>query len=374
MKVVSFMTATDKMRYMLVGENGNPVVSVLKYIRFKDQNGSARNTLRAICYQLKLFFEFLEENQLDFSVVSIDDLAAFKHFLQYGSKKVTPIGQNIVLRKARTVNVNINTVLNFYVYLIRKGDYKGSMPLMVYRSMPSFRRGFKGFLHHVNKGRSIKSNIFRTPEPKERPKVLSRDQVSVLLGACRNVRDHFLVQLLWESGMRIGELLSLWLEDFEIDGRRIHIRDRGELENLAEIKTVHSPRSIDVSSDLINLFLDYVSQCHDDDVDTNHVFIKLAGKAKGRPLEYTDVAALFKELRNRTSIYVTPHMLRHSSLTELRRAGWSVERLMKRAGHKNPETTIQLYLHPSDEEMREDWEKAEHRMKVTAKRGVQSNG
>ena len=38
--------------------------------------------------------------------------------------------------------------------------------------------------------------------------------------------------------MRIGEALALWLEDFEIDARKIHIRDRGELSNHAEIKTV----------------------------------------------------------------------------------------------------------------------------------------
>lgn len=364
MRVVSFKTAEERERYMLVDANGYPVLPVLKYIQFRDRNGSARNTLRSTCFHLKLFFEFLEKHHLDYSVINIDDLAAFKHFLQYGSKTVTPIGQNTTLRKARTVNVIINTVLNFYLYLMRKDMYKGSMPLTVYNSRPAFRRQFKGFLHHVNKGRSIKSNIFRTPEPKEVPRVLSRDQVSILLDACRNGRDYFLVQLLWESAMRIGELLSLWLEDFEIDGRRVHIVDRGELENLAEIKTVHSPRSIDVSSDLINVFLDYVSEYHDDDVDTNHVFIKLAGKSKGRPLEYGDVAALFQELRKRTGIYVTPHILRHSSLTELRRAGWTVERLQKRAGHKNPETVIQFYLHPSDEEMRDDWEKTHQHMRL----------
>ena len=110
-----------------------------------------------------------------------------------------------------------------------------------------------------------------------RPKEIGAEQVARLLDACSNSRDRFLVQLLWEGGIRIGEALALWLEDIEADARRIHVRDRGELDNLAEIKTVCSPRAIDVSSDLINLFFDYVAEYHTDEVDTNHVFIKLSG-------------------------------------------------------------------------------------------------
>ncbi|EGD50233.1 integrase [Thermoanaerobacter ethanolicus JW 200] len=99
-----------------------------------------------------------------------------------------------------------------------------------------------------------------------------------MIDACSNLRDKFLIQLLWESGFRIGECLSLWLEDFIIDARKIDLKDRGELPNLADIKTVCSPRRIDVSADLMNLYMDYVAEYHTDEVDTNHVFIKLSGK------------------------------------------------------------------------------------------------
>ena len=81
--------------------------------------------------------------------------------------------------------------------------------------------------------------------------------------------------------MRIGEALALWLEDVEPDAHRIHIVDRGELANLSEIKTVCSPRTVDVSADLINLFFEYIVEAHTDDVDTNHVFIKLSGQGNG---------------------------------------------------------------------------------------------
>lgn len=159
--------------------------------------------------------------------------------------------------------------------------------------------------------------------------------------------------------MRIGEVLALWLEDFEIDARRIHIRDRGELINLAEIKTVCSPRTLDISADLMNMYLDYITKFHTDEVDTNHVFIKISGKNRYQPLEYGDVASLFKRLSEKTGVRVNPHMFRHTHLNSLRKLGWEPEKIQKRAGHANYQTTVREYYHVTDEEIREAWEKAE---------------
>ncbi|MFS7198851.1 tyrosine-type recombinase/integrase [Carnobacterium divergens] len=275
-----------------------------------------------------------------------------------------PIFPNQPIRKAKTVNIIINTVLGFYDYLMRHEDYSIQLTERLKKQVSGSRKGFKSFLHHINKDKSFTSHILKLKVPKRQPKTLSKDQISIIMNACSNIRDLFLIQLLWESSMRIGESLTLWLEDFEVDARKIHIRDRGELSNLAEIKTICSPRSIDVSEDLINMYFEFIAEFHTDEVDTNHVFIKLSGENKGQPLEYTDVVALVQRLRKKTGIYFTPHMLRHSSLTELRKAGWRDEHLMNRAGHAHIQTTMQMYIHPSDEDIRKDWENAQERMKI----------
>ena len=155
----------------------------------------------------------------------------------------------------------------------------------------------------------------------------------------------------------------MWLEDIEADAYKIHICDRGELSNLAEIKTICSPRTIDVSFDLINLFFDYVAEYHTDDVDTNHVFIKLSGDNKYQPLEYQDVASLYRRLRNKTGIKdVTPHVLViPTSRCCASRAGSSRNHKARRLG--DVQTLINTYIHPSDEEMRREWEKTEAKMK-----------
>jgi integrase len=369
LKVDTVITQDGKTRYMLVDSNHDPVMPVLRYLKFKDNGDTARNSLRAYCQHLKLYFEFLEQENLDYRQVSIDDMASFMRWLQnpYGSLKVVPVMPVMPVtspRKPATVNMVISTVLNFYDYLMRHEDYSIQLSERLKKTISGSKRGFKGFLYHINKDKEYPAKILKIKVRRSRPKTLSKEQIGKLIDACSNLRDRFLIQLLWESSIRIGEALALWLEDFEIDGQKIHIEDRGDLPNLAEIKTMCSPRTVDVSPDLMNMFFDYVSEFHTDDVDTNHVFIKLSGENKNQPMEYEDVASLFRRLRAKTGINAHPHMLRHSSLTELRRAGWTPERLQKRAGHAQVQTTMQTYLHPSDEDLREDWEKAEEQMQL----------
>jgi hypothetical protein len=53
------------------------VQPVLKYLKFKDNAGYARNTLRMHCIHLKHFFTYLGEAGKDYEQVNIDDLAGF---------------------------------------------------------------------------------------------------------------------------------------------------------------------------------------------------------------------------------------------------------------------------------------------------------
>ena len=66
------------------------------------------------------------------------------------------------------------------------------------------------------------------------------------------------------------------------------MRDRGELENGAKLKT--GEREIFVSQHLMDLYDDYLYEIIDElDIETNFVFIKLRGRNMGRPMNYSDV-------------------------------------------------------------------------------------
>ena len=360
MEVVKVKTEDGKERYFVADDNGLPIEPILKFIKFKDNTNFARNTLRMYCQHLKLYFEYLQQREMDFQKVTIDDLALFVNWLQnpYKSLKVIPTHQVETARSPRTVNIIINTVLAFYDYILRHEEYSNNISDRLKKFVATPSRNFKGFLYGIaHEQKKVTSNILKLKVPKSKPKTLSKEEIVTLIRSCNNLRDKFLLTLLYETGMRIGEALSLWIEDFDISDMVIDLKDRGELENNAEIKTVSSPRRIDISQNLADMFMEYIAEYHTEEVETNHIFIKLSGSNKYKSMNYTDADNLFRTLKKKTDIYVTPHMFRHSSLTLLRMAGWQPELLRIRAGHKNIYTTLNTYIHPSDEEIAEEFNK-----------------
>lgn len=360
MEVVKVITEQGKERYYVADKNGLPIESILKFIRFKDNTNFARNTLRMYCQHLKLYFEYLEQQKIDFQDVTIDDLALFVNWLQnpYKSLKVIPTTKIDVARSPRTINTIVNTTLAFYDYLLRSEEYCNNISSRLKKFISAPNRNFKGFLYGIAyENNKITSNILKLKVPKSKPKILNKEEVNTLINTCNNFRDKFLLTLLYETGIRIGEALSLWIEDFDISNKMLDIKDRGQLENNAEIKTVSSPRTIDISQDIVDMFMEYIAEYHTEEVETNHVFIKVSGEHKNKPMNYTDVDNLFRTLKKKTGIYVTPHMFRHTSLTILRMSDWKPELLRIRAGHKNIYTTLNTYIHPSEEEITREFNK-----------------
>lgn len=365
MKIIEVITTDSKTRYYLSDDAGTPVKPVLQYLKFKDYAGYARNTLRMHCIHLKHYFTYLEEYGKDYQSATVDDVARFIGWL-----KNPDIGKRIIplrlepAHKTQTINANIDTVIAFYDYLMLHEDMENHLSEKLVKFIRNPSGNYRSFLHGIAPDKPVKSHVLRMPVPRQAIRTVSKADAERLLRTCTNIRDYFLLYLLFETGMRIGEALSLWLEDFDISDCTIQIRDRGEMENLAEIKTVHSPRRLDCTQELMDLFAKCVCFYHDEAVRTNHVFVKLRGGHKSRAMNYRDVDNVFRFLRKKTGIYITPHMFRHTSLSLLYSAGWEPELLKERAGHKNIYTTLNTYVHPSEEEVAEAFRKASEHLKL----------
>jgi integrase/recombinase XerD len=358
MRVQEIVTQHHQKRYIVVDESGNLVIPVVRYLKYLDAIGRARNTLRSYAQSLSLYFTYLAQQDLDYQRVTLDDLGGFVLWLKnpFHSLKVLPVQPVQQARANTTINGCITAVSGFYDYLWRQDELMTDLGEKTRTYLPARARSYKSFLHHLAKGKLVEKNLLKQRVPRRgQPKTLSKEQIETLVNACENPRDQLLLALLYESSLRVGECLALWIEDVDVDGRKIHVRDRGPLTNDAEIKTPASCRSVDVSDDLINQILDYLAIVHTDEVETNHLFIKLRGASAGQPLEYADVNDLFQRLKSKTGINAHAHLLRHSSLTSLAKNGMRPEVLRERAGHAQFQYTYQLYVHPSDEEMREEW-------------------
>src|SRR5713226_2471319 len=294
--------------------------------------------------------------------MTLDHLALFVVCpdLQSGSSKVLPAHQAPHPRANHTINHALTVVRSFYDYHWRLEEVVTNVKDTATTFLPARARRYKSFLHHLTSGSPVEKNILKQKEVKlQRPNTITKDQVQQLLDACCNQRDRLLLRLLYESAIRVGEALALWVQDVDVAENKLHICDRGPLENGAEIKTVHAPRALDVSADLIDEIVSHVGIVHTAEVETNHLFIKRQGARAGQALTYADVDSLFRRLRSRTGIAVTPHILRHTMLTALAEKGWAPELLQERAGHASFQQTYQTYVHPSPAALRTAWEQSQ---------------
>ncbi|WP_099188346.1 tyrosine-type recombinase/integrase [Tepidibacter mesophilus] len=364
MKVQEVKLDNNLRRYMLLDYNGIPVISVAKYLKYLDNGEKSSNTQKTYCYALKLYFEYLNEIDIDYRKVNINILSDFVGWLRnpYENTKTIGIKPITAKRTEKTVNLIITVVTNFYDYLFRSEEINNSMIEKVMKQIfTGGNTSYKDFLYHVNKDKPSNKNILKIKEPRRKIKILTKEEVEKVCRATTNIRDQFLIKLLFETGLRIGEVLSLFIEDFIFDhnrGHRIKLVDRGELPNGAKLKT--GEREIYVSQELIDLFDDYEYEILDElEIDTNFVFVKLRGENAGEPLQYQDVSALFKRLKQKTNIDVHAHLLRHTHATMYYRQTKDIKQVQERLGHSQIQTTINMYLHTSDEDIRANWEIAQ---------------
>ena len=77
MRVQEILTADHEIRYVIVDESGNLIIPVVRYLKYLHAIGRARNTLRAYAHSLCLYFTYLAQEQVDYSSVTLDDMAGF---------------------------------------------------------------------------------------------------------------------------------------------------------------------------------------------------------------------------------------------------------------------------------------------------------
>lgn len=357
--------------YLLLDTNGLPVESVAKYMKYLHNKESSSNTLKTYCTALKFYFTYLEQTGINYQQVNFEQLSNFVAWLRnpYESNKVVPHKKAKAKRSERTVNIYLTAITSFYDYLYRNDLVASDIveKLMKKMFVGAGGNGYKGFLHHVNEGKPLSKNILKLDVPMERVKVFTKEQVDEIYQSTTNIRDKFLVRLLFESGLRIGEVLSLFLEDLQFDAKqrrhKIQLTDRGELPNGGKLKT--GERRLDISQGLMDLYYDYLYEVLDEyNPDHNFMFVKIWGKNVGTPLTYSDVYSTFKEIERKTGIHITPHMFRHTHGTIYYLQTKNIKMVQERLGHAQIQTTINLYVHPSEDDIRKDWEKASHAFEI----------
>lgn len=251
-------------------------------------------------------------------------------------------------RRPATVNRYLAGVFGFYDHHARTG-------LQVAAELVSWRRvsrgSYKPFLHHVTKGRPVPVRPVKLAVPQRAPRTLEPEQIVAVLAACEHLRDRFLLSLLAETGMRVGQALGLRHCDFVSRSREVHIVPRADNANGARAK-LRSAAVVPVSAPLVRLYSEYMHTEYGG-TDSDYVFVNLFAGRIGAAMTYPAVHQLIGRIAARTGISFTAHMLRHSHATDMVRRGVPVEVVARLLTHRSSTTTSQVYVHLGAADIRE---------------------
>ncbi|MST31398.1 tyrosine-type recombinase/integrase [Acidimicrobiaceae bacterium USS-CC1] len=341
------MPATEELSWTLVGSDGMPVPAAESFLAFLAARRFSPNTVRTYAFALGAYFSFLEERGSDWQAVRLEDLATFVAWLRRPAPNVIPLTGTAARRSARTVNKILAGVSSFYEYQVRNGcEVAGH--LSVWRDVGAKR--YKPFLHHVDRSAAQRRSTLKVREDRHHPRTLTAAEVEALLDACERLRDRFLMALLYETGMRIGQALGLRHEDMRTWAREILIVPRDDNANGARAKT-RQTHVVHISTELARLYSDYMHAEYGD-LESDYVFVNLWGGERGRPLTYGAVDHLVRRLRVVTGFHFSVHQLRHTHATELLRSGVPLVVASRRLTHTSVATTSDVYAHLDADDLR----------------------
>ncbi|MDQ3106556.1 MAG: site-specific integrase [Actinomycetota bacterium] len=334
------MPVSDSVSWTVLGDDGTPIEPVESYLAYLAALERSPNTQRAYATSLKLWFEFLGGAGLAWQAVGVDDVARFVARLRAPADNVIVLNGGTAARVPATVNRHLAAVFGFYEHHARSG-------VEVAAALVSWRRigrgSYKPFLHHVTKGRPIPTRPIKLRVPTRAPRTLSAEQVVAVLAAPGRARDRFLLALLAETGMRVGQALGLRHADFVSRNKVVRIVPRADNANGARAK-LRSPATIPVTAGLVRCYSDYMHAEYGD-IDSDYVFVNLWAGRVGAPMTYAAVHEMVARVRAHTGVDFTLHMLRHTHATELIRSGVAIEVVARLLTHSSSTTTSQIYVH-----------------------------
>lgn len=346
MKVQKIKLSPYEFSWLVLDDNHLPIKPITDFIRYLNNVDKSPCTVRSYANHLKLYWEFLEEKKIQWSTINLANLAGFVGWLRNinNHSRVVDLHEDRNRRKGSTINVMLGCISSFYRYHNQLGNT--DVTITEPKSLPGNR--YKSLLHHVLKNKPVQRRLVSVNQTKELPKIVTEQQVNQAKEACTNYRDKFLIWLLYETGLRIGQALALRHEDIICWNNEIHIKYR--INNLNDVRNkTGKPNVLHVSNTVMELYSDYVNSLDQNKLD-QYVFINFCSY---EPLRYSVVKKLFGTLSKKCEFYIRPHMLRHTHASSLVNAGWDMALVQQRLGHASIQTTINTYTHIDNKAMKQ---------------------
>lgn len=238
-------------------------------------------------------------------------------------------------------NINKLESKHIVIYITYLKDKKKLKESSLRRKLISF----KLFFHYLYMNKFIKKNYmdeihFKFKKEHRLPKTLNVNNIKNLLIYLANylknehsdfkkrciIRDFAIIDILISTGIRIGELSLIKMEDINLDEKTILIHGKGKKERLLYF-------SSDETIKHIKKWIKIRDKCS---IKTDNLFINRYGNS----LSIHSIEAIYEKYRKLANLpKSTPHYLRHTFATNLLNNGADIRSVQELLGHSSIATT-----------------------------------
>lgn len=275
----------------------------------------SQNTELSYRRDLKKVADYLKEQGInDIKKVNATNLTSYVMYMEKNNFSAATISRNIASLKA------------FYHYLVKEGIVDTDAALEL----------------HAPK---IEKKI---------PEILSMDEVVKLLeqpsgDSAKEIRDKAMLELLYATGIRVTELITLKTSDVNLNMGYINCKDSNK------------ERVIPFGNEARKALSKYISETREimvADPDSPYLF----ANCSGQPMSRQGFWKLIKYYAKKAGITadITPHTLRHSFAAHLVENGADLRSVQEMLGHSDISTT-QIYAHMNHSHIKEVYAKAHPR-------------
>ena len=225
-------------------------------------------------------------------------------------------------------------------------------------SVTRFLASVKSFYNYLISTGELNSNpakgVAAAKVERKYPEILTNKEVELFLEQpqcvdAKGFRDHAMLELLYATGIRVSELISLDLDDLNLAAGFIRCESRGK------------ERIIPLYHTAVKALQDYVKNIRPQliaDSSEQALFVNMNGERMSRQgfwkiiKHYQEMAGIQKE--------ITPHTLRHSFAVHLLENGADLRSIQEMLGHADISST-QIYTHVVKNQLKDVYQKAHPR-------------
>ena len=286
---------------------------IIEYINYVEiERGLSKNTVDGYYRDLAAFFEYVKK---PYKKIEKKDIT---NYIMYISKD----------KNSKTVNRHIVSIRNYFKYLSRNGLIS----------------------------KNPCDDIVGLKMPKTVPHVLNEDEINKLLDIkCENALDYrnkAMLELMYSSGLRVSELLSLEVNDIDFEMNAVRCFGKGSKERIVPLD--------DIATIALKNYINVYRNTLLKNKSSNLLFLN----AHGNNLSRQGFFKILKEIALEKGINkeLSPHTIRHSFATHLINHGADLRSVQTLLGHENIKTT-QIYTHIPNNYVKEKYNETHPRSK-----------